>query len=293
MKILYAVALAAMASLGSWHDYARAADIEICPDWANQMPNGAPLCESAVCISGTIERGDYDEFHELMKTQGAEIHSIALAESPGGDLVEAIKIGSLIRELKLNTVVGNRFDLLGQSSVSLLTISGAETEERRWICASACVFIWLAGVNRAGNWRLVVHRPYYDPEYFGDLSVGESDLKYRELEEFAYGYLRKMDTPEGLIAKMREVSSSDGYVLPMEFAEERLNGNIASFDEWITARCGTMSEEDLSHARAISPKKIKTPQEQVLHDAARRYGECYVAARIAARKEGRAAAFGQ
>ena len=83
MKFLYVVALAAMASVGSWRDSAGAADIEICPDWANQMPNGAPLCESAVWISGTIERGDYDEFHELMKTRGADIHSIALSGSPG------------------------------------------------------------------------------------------------------------------------------------------------------------------------------------------------------------------
>ena len=58
--------------------------------------------EGAV-LEGIIEAGDFDKLRSFI-LDGGGANEIYLA-SPGGDLAEAIKIGRLVRALKLATVV--------------------------------------------------------------------------------------------------------------------------------------------------------------------------------------------
>jgi hypothetical protein len=57
-------------------------------------------------LEGKIEAGDFDKFKSFI-LNGDNAVEIYLA-SPGGDLAEALKIGLLVRTLKLSTVVPSK-----------------------------------------------------------------------------------------------------------------------------------------------------------------------------------------
>src|SRR5688572_2620111 len=82
----------------------------------------------ALALRGEIKEGDYDILFNSLKLRhdmGLPVAIIYL-NSPGGDFREAMKIGRLIRKLKLTTAVG---------------VGGAEPQ----ICASACMFLMFSG----------------------------------------------------------------------------------------------------------------------------------------------------
>jgi ATP-dependent protease ClpP protease subunit len=74
-------------------------------------------------IKGYIKRGMFDKFTTTLMAH-PDTKTISIS-SPGGDAYEAIRIGTIIREMKYATFVP--------------TVN---------YCASACVFIWAAGVPR-------------------------------------------------------------------------------------------------------------------------------------------------
>jgi hypothetical protein len=57
-------------------------------------------------IEGIIESGDYERFLRVVKENQAQLASIRLY-SPGGDFLEAIKIGRALRALELKEPLNN------------------------------------------------------------------------------------------------------------------------------------------------------------------------------------------
>jgi hypothetical protein len=89
-------------------------------------------------ITGTIQSGDTERLAKAF-ARTARIKEIRLA-SRGGDVVEAILMGEIIKGMRLPTVVATN-----------------ET------CASACFFLWLNGSQRLashGLGRLGLHSPF-------------------------------------------------------------------------------------------------------------------------------------
>jgi hypothetical protein len=110
-----------------------------------------------ILIHSEIKKGDFEAFADLTKTVGNDRQIWVKLNSPGGDVVEAMRIGRLIRE---------RFMFTGIMP------------ERE--CASACVFILMAGVFRlAGPTAHVgIHRPKFDPVYFAGLTPDQARATY-------------------------------------------------------------------------------------------------------------------
>jgi hypothetical protein len=269
---------------------AHSAEIASCGPWDQYRTEnpvaGVPRCETRLWFSGKIVRGDYDRLHEFLRREGKNVLEIVLQKSPGGDVDESIKIGRLIRRLKLQTKI----------AVSVPPVDpfleGSTITDDNATCASACVLVWMAGIMRQGNWRLVVHRPYFDPTYFAGLSADEADQRYRELEQQAYDYLREMDAPESLIRAMREVPSTDGKILDRKYVRDELGTVIPSYDEWQTAKCGRLSVErwvDLLSKRAQGTKL--TAEEQKLLDQEKAIRDCRLKVLIQAHKEAWTAEF--
>jgi hypothetical protein len=180
-------------------------------------------------LSGEFIDGDYDRVWDALRALKQPVYGVKLFASPGGDLVEAMKIGELVRRLRLDTFIA-----YARSALWPLYLGS----DRQAVCASACVFVWFSGIRRWGNSFLVIHRPYYDAAYFSSLSSEEAEAKYAELESTAYAFLRKMDTPERIIRMMRKVSSTDGQVVDQIYVSDELQGTSPAFDEWLTAKCG-------------------------------------------------------
>ena len=101
------------------------------------------LKPGALFIDGEIEKGDYHRLISVILNYG-NIPSGGGITSPGGDVIEAMKIGRFIRK----------------NHMSLVLVQP---------CDSACAFIVFAAVKRVAG-KLGLHRPRYDPQYFSQLT---------------------------------------------------------------------------------------------------------------------------
>jgi ATP-dependent protease ClpP protease subunit len=153
-------------------------------------------------IDGEIKTGDFAQFakmadivsHEAtLETNGVPAIEVDL-NSPGGDLNEAIQIGRLLRDRSMQT---------GLSAKS--------------ICASACIFIYIAGVSRSTHTeaRLGLHRPYFNPVEFASLSPAEARKKYASLVTVARDYFLDMGMSEESFRLMMATPSNDIHWLNM------------------------------------------------------------------------------
>ena len=100
---------------------------------------------TGILIEGEIVPGDFAKFEsEVLQRQN--IDPIWLA-SPGGDMMEAMRIGELVRELKLSVWAPNGL------------LFPVVVNRENAVCASACFYIYAAGVLRRGE-IVGIHRPY-------------------------------------------------------------------------------------------------------------------------------------
>ena len=90
-------------------------------------------------MSGDIKPGDYEKFVQNLKSW-EHPPTIFWIESNGGSVIDAIKIGSLIKE-------------------SFIPIWTGE------YCHSSCFLIYASGVERIAEGDIGIHRVYYDKEF--------------------------------------------------------------------------------------------------------------------------------
>jgi hypothetical protein len=109
----------------------------------------ADRTREGVILEGKIEAGDFDKLRNFYFREGAI--NIFLA-SPGGDLAEAMKIGRLVRELKLTTAVPDKLrpasDLSSTFQKEWIAKYKLTDLNANYMCASACFFIFVAGIHR-------------------------------------------------------------------------------------------------------------------------------------------------
>jgi len=167
---------------------ASAADVRLA-----QSPAGAPL--GGVVIEGSIAPGDFVEFASLvLATKGANVVWLA---SPGGNLSEALRIGRLIRQLALE--VRAPID----RAHPLVYLQDADNNT----CASACFFLYVAGVNRQGS-VLGIHRPTLPADEYFALGLDGSVAAHRRIEEATVAYLDLMGAPARYAPLMLATSAS-------------------------------------------------------------------------------------
>lgn len=173
-------------------------------------------CE-AVLIQGEIVRGDLQRLEAVLdpdtnrrpedplsRRNIADTHTIYL-HSPGGDVLEAISIGRLVRRLHLQTEAPTRWGTnLSNGSLQMLE---AEPGPHGWreacrgpdcVCASACFFIWAGGIRRTGD-NLLIHRPRATPAMVRELGVPDTRTALGEIRTRVEGFLREMEIPANVI----------------------------------------------------------------------------------------------
>jgi hypothetical protein len=228
----------------------------------------------SVIINGQIEKGDYSKFMDKL-SQAFALSSAESMESfiklkndnpiaykkymekyndpmgsvnigiwlnsIGGDVVEAMKIGGAVRDMLLPTSTGFYF------------VYEEKSEEKSQVmtCMSAGFFIWIAGVDRnayippsyGNKSSLGIHRPYWDKEYFKNLSSEEAEREYGRLENTAKQYLQAMGLPDKYITKMFNVPSNEVYFLS-EDEIDSLEGKIPYFEELLLSRCESFTKQE-------------------------------------------------
>jgi hypothetical protein len=126
----------------------------------------------SVRLEGKIVSGDYEKLRSIADDLGLNIrdnpqqsiHVVLHLYSPGGNLLEAIKIGRLVRALRWMTSAPQNYS---KPSDLEYDVRKQKEPETNYMCASACFFIFVAGIERYAGYRsnvapliLGIHRPY-------------------------------------------------------------------------------------------------------------------------------------
>lgn len=210
-------------------------------------------------ITGEIVEGDYDRFRSILKRSEPYALSVTVL-SPGGDLYEGIKIGSLIRQRLLSTTTASVIDgtnvLFSSDSRDISCVGDT------CICASTCFVIWVAGIQRLGN-ALILHRPRDDSGGFGKKRVESARIEYQNVLDEISAYLLAMEVPDKYFEIMKSIPSADYFEVPPDDVDRDLSGFIPTMQEWLAADCGAMTAVDSAGIRyCIKQYWIKSEQER-------------------------------
>lgn len=265
---------------------AQAADIIV-------EPTFTPRENTRIAIVGTIETGDAKKFRGVLQKSYPQI--IVDILSPGGDLLEAMKIGEMIRE---NFIMTWGPESLQCVSLQLDEAPGPMPDMRAWwpshvpkstacSCYSACFLIWSSGVIRYGGVNAFgalaryqpnlgnrpeetyfgIHRPRFNPEYFSGLSARDAEEKYDNLVASLLQFLGDMNVPRNIRERMLAVPSDDLYFLS-SVELKSLQGPIPAVDEWLRSKCAHLSKRerddffDLSTKAALALRGGRVADEQ-------------------------------
>jgi len=195
----------------------------------------------SLVIEGEIMKGDYERFIKEIRQHNGTISNVYIY-SPGGNFSEAIKIGRAIRKLELTTVVPSRSED-GQPLCDPLKMF---PKDYNCICAGACFFIFIGGVNRTGG-HIVVHRPYFDKNEFGQLSEEDVRNAFILLQKLARDYMREMAVPKHLQDKILGTRPEKAMELDHKTVRTYFHGDIPYRHEWRQTKCAALKNAKNIH----------------------------------------------
>jgi hypothetical protein len=223
-----------------------------------------------VVLEGQIEPGDYDKLRDSLvakRDYGVGSDPACFAEyldgcpdeiyiaSPGGDVAEAMKIGRLIRALGWAVSVPTRTDnsqagaSIRQREIERYDVEYPETD---FMCASACFFAFVGGVDRetdlGGGLPAIVgiHRPYLSPERLRELTGGQAIATGNLTRETVEKYLKEMGVPPKYIDQMFSVPKDQILWINEDDFDADFRGFIPSLRDWVDAKCKLTDVENVA-----------------------------------------------
>jgi hypothetical protein len=209
---------------------AAAADLRVDP---------ANASGTAIVFEGAIAAGDFERLKNLIVDSG-RVREIYLA-SPGGNLAEAVKIGLLVRHLKLATVVPSK--QLTHSDRSATLARHGLKEDKDYICASACFFIFVAGVYRSADDHgppiLGIHGPTLMASAAAKLSPDQANMAIDQARKVIGDYFSAMDVPPKYTEEINSVPKTRMRWIRNDEFQSDFAGFIPELRGVIKAKCGT------------------------------------------------------
>ncbi len=194
--------------------------------------------QRGVLIQGSIQKGDYAKIIQFVRhpdNYGRFARSVFL-DSPGGDLVETIKIAHLLETSYAATHV----------------VPGAR-------CYSACFILWMSGVSRnvSGGATLGVHR--INVKLDGEIMDPASE-RFSSIARRVENYMTMLGTPRTILDKMNATASADMFVINQRWlAEQQLLAALSyrmGFMDVAQTHCGPEP-----YAAAVKNKTPMTDEE--------------------------------
>jgi hypothetical protein len=173
----------------------------------------------ALLIEGPIQRGDFEKLRSFLADRVVfeKIRRGVFLASPGGEVMESIKIGYLLRALNLRTLLPG----LPNDQTNLIR-AGDLKRSANYLCGSACFFLYVAGVDRNPPrlGRLAIHRPVVKSRFNLPTSQEAKAVATRGIEDAIGFYLRQMDVPDRLEQFMFSIPNDKiHWVTESEFSE--------------------------------------------------------------------------
>ena len=197
-----------------------------------QKADGVAVNISGSRIEGEIVPGDAQRLLDFYKLYGTSISPLYL-RSRGGNVEEAMKMGAIIRRLRLETNV----IVWDTGSQPFDPIKVDDPDDH--ICASACFLIYAGGATRMGNY-LALHRPYISRKDALNLSDVEYEASQKEIVPKVKAYLADMEIDQHWSDRMFATNSQEGYIPTWSEADNKtrhLMGMVPSLEEVVLSKC--------------------------------------------------------
>ncbi len=119
------------------------------------------------------------------------------------------------------------------------------------MCASACFFIFVAGIKRemenplsANVPILGIHRPYLSDDDLNAMTGEQAISSANQIRPLVESYLKEMNVPTKYAELMHSISKDQmRWIKPAEFRAD-FEGPIPELNDWISARCDTRTEAE-------------------------------------------------
>jgi hypothetical protein len=236
---------------------------------------------NVIWLTGTISPGDAQLLQKILVDRRAQVSVVVFADSPGGNLIEAMEIGRLIRSLRVASAVGWVFEnkrppIIYYPEASLEQATGdlivPHSDADHSLCESACALAWLGGTPRIGYAFLGVHSialRHIAPShvYQGDrMTMGKATELMKE-------YLAEIDAPSSLEKLIEETPAAKTKLLSFDYIMQEVD--VRTDDEKIAAnrKCGSdfLTFEDIRLGRtdpsefakvSVCVQKVLTPMRE-------------------------------
>jgi len=167
-------------------------------------------------IKGAIEKGDYEKLISIIEYMNYP-PLMVLLDSNGGQVEDAIKIGSFFRSMDISAVVAGD-----------------------GVCASACTLILIGSTNRivSSGAMVGIHRTFIDPRIYAKFTNKEAQKIYSQLKSAVEAYLKEMGANAQFIEKMYNTPSNDILWLSSDEFYDLVPERPEYIVELSLARCG-------------------------------------------------------
>jgi len=158
-----------------------------------------------VTLTGRINRGDTEKLKGLIDRISSTLSQISgkktrvgkiQMDSNGGDLLEAIKIGRMIRAQLINTQI---------------------THDSQ--CHSSCVIAFAGGNFRAPVGPTGIHS-FYSEEFISSKNHAHASSKYNDISDLIEAYLKEVRVSEALLDHMKRVPHYTMHLMTHEELKE-------------------------------------------------------------------------
>jgi hypothetical protein len=188
-----------------------------CAEFSRFKPEG-PFFAPALIVKGEIAEGDYAKVKQFIVENFATFPTFWTISSQGGDLEEAMMIGRDLRKAFASTSTHS--------------------------CASACVFMLIAGTKRSADGVVRMHRPYFDPQKFATLPAKRAAEEYERLLATSREYLIEMGMPTDLIDRMYTRGSDQVLEVPAPAFIQLVGETDPAHYEILRASCVKLSPNE-------------------------------------------------
>ena len=223
-------------------------------------------------LEGKIVAGDYDNLRNFLgiKSNFDKISGGVFLASPGGDVAEAMKMGRLIRALRLSTDAPSGPQTgIARFGESLIHANNLKNPKNNYLCASACFFVYVAGIYRNLNWtgRLGVHRPTQLETKARTPSSDESTKSTAWfIHETVKNYLRDMDVPDKYVGLIFSTPPNDVRWITQNEFDSDLRGFIPELKDWVGAKCDPYTSREKMISGVINTRSTPLKNTRISED---------------------------
>jgi len=205
-------------------------------------------------LEGKIEAGDSDKIRRFLadKSNFEKISGGVFVASPGGNVVEALKIGRLIRALRLSTdAPSGSATGVRRFGQSVIVPNNLVNPRMNFQCASACFFIYVSGVYRSLGWvgRLGIHRPIQLESNARKLDVDQTINLTWQVRGLITKYLEEMNIPDKYVDLMYAVPHNEVRWITQSEFDSDIAGFVPDAKQLLSSKCHLQSKADEAETR--------------------------------------------